>query len=121
MKKVFIVFLILTLSGCDAIDTMWHQSRDEVVMSKSSPEQFNSPPVVGRYQLVFSPLVRADTYLVDSVEGYVWQMVVDSQGEESFQALNVGIFTPEQRSASDSTSFQKRMRKKLSENDHDKN
>lgn len=41
------------------------------------------PPTAGRFRIVFSPLERSDTFLLDSVTGRVWQMtqMTDLKGQ----------------------------------------
>jgi hypothetical protein len=48
-------------------------------------DQTWTPPPPGRYQIVFSPLMRADTYLLDTTTGQVWRQVTASHvnGEPS--------------------------------------
>jgi hypothetical protein len=43
-------------------------------------------PSVGRYQIVFSPTVRADTFLLDTATGTVWQSAKVSTNEVSKDA-----------------------------------
>lgn len=45
------------------------------------PDQGESQ--VGRYQIVFNPAVRQDTFLLDTVEGRIWTPIryTDIQGE----------------------------------------
>jgi len=45
--------------------------------SSSLAQEPNSQ--IGRYTIVFSPIVRADTFLLDTVTGNVWQMIQYSQ------------------------------------------
>ena len=42
-----------------------------VMATASAAEE--AAPVPGRYQIVFSPLVRADTFMIDTATGTVWQ------------------------------------------------
>lgn len=51
-------------------------------------EPTQTPPAA-RYQIYYSPLARADTYLVDNQSGTVWQMQADEKGNESFNQLLV--------------------------------
>lgn len=41
----------------------------------------------GRYQMYFSPFMRADTFIVDTKGGQVWQMVADKEGNTRFQTV----------------------------------
>ena len=51
-KVAIAVFSVLALAGCDQIQ------------SSQAP----------RYQIVFNPSVRADTFMIDTQKGKVWQM-----------------------------------------------
>jgi hypothetical protein len=45
-------------------------------------------PESGRYQIVNSTLVRADTFLLDTWTGRVWQIVVDKAGNPLWQEMH---------------------------------
>lgn len=42
-----------------------------------------------RYQIFFSPLARADTYMVDTQSGSIWQVQADDKGNEMLNQLAV--------------------------------
>jgi hypothetical protein len=44
-------------------------------------------PEPGRYQIVASALVRADTFLLDTWTGRVWQIVIDKAGSPLWQEM----------------------------------
>ena len=45
------------------------------------------PPQQARFIVVFSPLARADTYLLDSQTGRIWQSVQDREGRSVWQEM----------------------------------
>jgi len=42
-----------------------------------------------RYQMYFSPIARADTFLVDTCKARVWQMVQSKDGSTVFERISV--------------------------------
>lgn len=112
MKMTHIVVLLAVLAalpGCQKFGTQ---------QAPEAPVRLVRPPV-GRYQIVFSPNVRADTFLLDTQKGRVWQMtkfsdlpgeptawnemdVIDSTGEvgikfSEFLQQNAPARTPERK------------------------
>ena len=57
----------------------------EVMFEKVLNEQ---PPIVGkvpgRYRVYFGPMARADAFLVDTLEGRVWQFLRDTETKAMF-------------------------------------
>lgn len=41
----------------------------------------------GRFQIYYSPIVRADTFLLDTQTGKVWQMVKDKDDNSLWQLM----------------------------------
>ena len=65
ITRTFALLVILaTLPGCEKFSAQ---------QSPESPVRIVRPPV-GRFLIVFSPIVRADTFLLDTQKGRVWQM-----------------------------------------------
>ena len=67
MKSMFrivaiLVIVLLSIAAANA----WS------LFSSDTPP--SPAPQTGRYQIFFSPHMRADTFLVDTVEGKVWQL-----------------------------------------------
>jgi len=46
-----------------------------LIQSPQKPAPPSAGPSGGRYQIVFSPLIRADTFLLDTQSGRTWQIV----------------------------------------------
>lgn len=51
---------------------------------KTDADRFSS-----RYEIIQSPIKRADTFLLDKKTGNIWQSVVDKQGKNSWQSMFV--------------------------------
>jgi hypothetical protein len=68
-----------------------------VVSLQTKPVQAQSPQTTyaptpqptARYQIFYSPLMRADTYLVDTQTGAVWQEAQGSNGVTMFQSVTI--------------------------------
>jgi hypothetical protein len=76
-------FLMDTASG--TVRRMVQDSNGDVVFEKVIVE--DSPPsgvVSSRYRLFFGPMARADTFLLDTSSGTVWQMLVDPNKNVTF-------------------------------------
>ena len=70
-----------------SVTTVFAQEPPRVV-TQSTPQ--------GRFQIVFSPFVRADTYLLDTQTGRIWQQVKWSEGESSVWHPMTRLDTPEE-------------------------
>lgn len=75
-----------------------------IAFSQSNQKATPAPPTTvptGRYQIVFSPHARADTYLLDTETGRVWQFTKFPylNGEPSAWMSVARIDTPSQRDA----------------------
>jgi len=88
MKNLLLVAalsaVLLALPGCDK-PIPQQPAEAFVPLTASEPPARTLRPVPARYQIVFSPHVRADTFLLDTQKGRVWQMTKfsDLQGEPS--------------------------------------
>jgi hypothetical protein len=69
----------------------------EAKQSQSVPYQGQN---IGRYQMFFSPIVRADTFLLDTRSGAVRQMVKKSNGDSHWETVEC-IPSPEKSVTND--------------------
>lgn len=69
-----------------------------VVLALAAPAQAPAPSANGRYQIVINPTVRADTFLLDSQTGRIWQVVQYDElvGEPSIWEYRTRIDNEEQ-------------------------
>ena len=81
-------FLVDT-SQCRVWQMVSAKDTDQTVFQLTPVRHAPSPltPTSGRYILVFSPHVRADTFLLDTIGGSTWQMVTDKDGNLVFQEV----------------------------------
>jgi len=99
-RFVLLLLIALAMTGCDNRPSQLPVSD---VTKKNEWETAGAVPttstqVYPRYQIVFSPHLRADTFLLDTQKGRIWQMtqftdvpgqpsawadmdIIDSQGE----------------------------------------
>lgn len=63
-----LLIVIVAMGGCEK------QSQSTPPPLASAPSTVVSGPVPPRYQIVFSPHLRADTFLLDTQKGRVWVM-----------------------------------------------
>jgi hypothetical protein len=89
MRKPFtlgkVIFLSLLIWGfASFLLSQTHQN------TAPQPQQASG---VGRYQVVYSPNARADTFMVDSQTGKTWQFVTftDIEGDPTFGDLSYGL------------------------------
>lgn len=90
MRAIALLLLIGGLSGCD------QKTPTQAPAALSAAP----PPQNGRFVIVFSPLVRADTFLLDTQSGRIWtptkyedlvgeptvwedMLIIDSNGKEA--------------------------------------
>jgi hypothetical protein len=83
IKQASAALLCLTiLSGC-----WWQSTAQAPAPQQEQKFKIVPPPVarVGRYQIVFSPHMREDTFLIDTDTGRIWQMteIADLPGKPS--------------------------------------
>ena len=93
-------YILLPLVIISIVVTMGCQKNQTPIADSPSSEALQPTGIgsSGRYQIVFSPHLRADTYLIDTQKGRVWQLtqftdlpskptawietdIVDNQGE----------------------------------------
>ena len=68
-----------------------NETHTHVVAAQSPSSTTYAPPAQqgARYQIFFSPMARADTFLVDTQAGTVWQMQSKEGGGIVFERLSV--------------------------------
>jgi hypothetical protein len=72
MKKLSVVAVVLVVvMGAIAQTARSPQSAKQPSAVSAAPSQSH----VGKYQLFFSPLARADVYLVDTETGKIWKPI----------------------------------------------
>ena len=64
--------VLVAMLGCDKLGGAQQNVQTQVPSTSESPVRTVRPPT-GRYQIVFSPNVRADTFLLDTQKRRVWQ------------------------------------------------
>jgi hypothetical protein len=87
-----IAFVIVLLAAFALGQTKTAKPTNPVPVAQQSA----SATQVGRYQLFFSPLARADVYLVDTETGRIWKPITISNAKESREAI-VEILTEANR------------------------
>ena len=68
LKIIALLLLGGLLSGCE----------QKLPTQTPSVSPASAAPRNGRYMIVFSPIVRADTFLLDTQKGRVWQLTKNS-------------------------------------------
>jgi|SRR5579864_7410598 len=76
-KRISFVIVLLTAFALGQTKTAKPTNPLHVARQSSSASQ------VGRYQLFFSPLARADVYLVDTETGRIWKPITISNAKDS--------------------------------------
>lgn len=85
MKRLTIFVVAVSMVLVFSVGTVFcqeNQEKKEVELpftTQGFQARYNSAPFQpNRFQIYFSPIVRADTFLVDTATGMVWQMVEDT-------------------------------------------
>jgi len=78
-RKIYLLLFIFILYGCKEQPKLVKdvQQDEKKVIFKDVTTDYKS---VGRFQVYFSPIMRADTFLVDTQTGKVWKHVQTAQG-----------------------------------------
>lgn len=66
--------------------SLWQVSA--IAQEHPLPDRTAFPPN-GRYEIVQSPVLQKLTFILDRYEGMVWQIVVDAEGQESWELMQV--------------------------------
>jgi len=70
-----LVALVALVTGCALGQTTMKMPQTKAPKNRSQESSAMQNSRVGRYQLFFSPLARADVYLVDTETGQVWKPI----------------------------------------------
>jgi hypothetical protein len=60
---------------------------DDMVVPESNRGDRIGPLVHGRWEILFSPIARADTFLLDTETGRTWQLVVNKHSAPLWQEV----------------------------------
>jgi hypothetical protein len=68
----------------DYVEALASWTVDQKVVTTGKQVMINTPPI-GRYQIVFNPNVRADTFLIDTQTGKTWVAthISDVEGDQT--------------------------------------
>ncbi len=80
MKKLVVVAVVwVVVAGAIAQTVRAPQSAKQPAAAAAVPAQSH----VGKYQLFFSPLARADVYLVDTETGKIWKPITITNAKDT--------------------------------------
>ncbi len=82
-STAFILAVLLIVAQAQSDTPAWAQSDT----SKTAPQDI-SRLIPGRYQIVFSPLLARDAFLLDTATGQVWQLVKGAKGDELWEPMS---------------------------------
>lgn len=89
MRKTTIAILILVgsaLGSALVLSAVYGQAKPKVDWTQYSDK---TPRTNGRFQIVLNPQVARDTFLLDSANGSVYQCVINTKGERSWEEMAV--------------------------------
>jgi hypothetical protein len=79
MKKLVVVVVLVVVACAIAQTPRAPQPAKQPTAVTAAPPQSH----VGKYQLFFSPLARADVYLVDTETGKIWKPITISNAKDT--------------------------------------
>jgi hypothetical protein len=79
MKKLIVVVIFVVVACANAQTGKAPQQAKQPTAVAAAPPQSH----VGKYQLFFSPLARADVYLVDTETGRIWKPITINNAKDT--------------------------------------
>jgi hypothetical protein len=79
MKKLVVLIVFVMVACAIAQTAKAPQSAKQPTSVAAAPAQSH----VGKYQLFFSPLARADVYLVDTETGKIWKPITITNAKDT--------------------------------------